>query len=490
MSQSNPFAGYINGKWITGTGDNLVVENPSDESRIAEFRGLSSGQTEAAIKAARMAFDNGSWSGASSVERAASLKRFAAALAHRAEKIQQLIVAEAGCPSHTSVINSQVQMPLKQASEIIDFFLSLPEIEENPLPLSDRITATGQTVQSLRRYSPVGVVAAIAAYNFPFLTALWKVMPALVAGNTVILRPSPLTPLSAMIFAEAAEEAELPDGVLNIILEAGVEGAQLLTTHPDVDLVAFTGSTSVGSQVMAQAAPTLKRLQLELGGKSAQIFLPDALDKVIISTLGVCLAHAGQGCALGTRIFVPQEQKSALLQQIAQAASKIRIGPADSPDTQLGPVISAAQRQRCEKYVAAAIEHGGVVVTGGKRPSHLQKGYFFEPTILDVPDNSNPAAQDEIFGPVVTVIGYDSLDHAVAMANDSRFGLSGYVHGKDARKALSVATRIKSGTVNVNAGLMSTYISSGGQRFSGIGRERGVEGLRLYQQLTCLNLGG
>jgi aldehyde dehydrogenase (NAD+) len=241
---------------------------------------------------------------------------------------------------------------------------------------------------------------------------------------------------------------------------------------------------------MAQAAPTLKRLQLELGGKSAQIFLPDALDKVVIATMGVCLAHAGQGCALGTRVFVPQEHKSALLQQISQAMSKIRIGPADSADTQLGPVISAAQRQRCEKYVAAAIEHGGVVVTGGKRPAHLQNGYFFEPTVLDIPGNSNPAAQDEIFGPVVTVIGYDNLDHAVAMANDSRFGLSGYVYGKDSRQALNVATRIKSGTVNVNAGLMSTYISSGGQRFSGIGRERGVEGLRLYQQLTCLNLGG
>lgn len=490
MSQPNAFAGYINGEWITGTGVNLIVENPSDESRIAEFRGLSSEQTEAAIKAARTAFDKGSWSGVPSQERAVILKRFAAALNKRAERIQQLIVTEAGCPRNTSVIHSQVQTPLKQAAEIIDFFLSLPEIEENPLPLSDRITATGQTVQSLRRYSPVGVVAAIAAYNFPFLTALWKVMPALIAGNTVILRPSPLTPLSAMIFAEAAEEAKLPNGVLNIVLEAGVDGAQLLTTHPDVDLVAFTGSTTVGAQVMAQAAPTLKRLQLELGGKSAQIFLPDALDKVVMSTLGVCLAHAGQGCALGTRIFVPQEQKATLLQQIAQAMAKIRIGPADSPDTQLGPVISAAQRQRCEKYVAAAIEHGGVVVTGGKRPSHLQKGFFFEPTILDVPDNSNPAAQDEIFGPVVTVIGYNSLDHAVAMANDSRFGLSGYVHGKDARQALGVATRIKSGTVNVNAGLMSTYISSGGQRFSGIGRERGVEGLRLYQQLTCLNLGG
>lgn len=484
------FAGYINGEWIAGSGAVLVVENPSDESRLAEFRGLSSHQVETAIKAARTAFDKSGWSDIQSQERAVVLKRFAASLAQRAEKIKQLIVTEAGCPGNTSVIHSQVQTPLKQAAEIIDFFLSLPEIEENPLPLSERVTATGQTVQSLRRYSPVGVVAAIAAYNFPFLTALWKVMPALIAGNTVILRPSPLTPLSALIIAEAAEEAKIPNGVLNIILEAGVEGAQLLTTHPDVDLVAFTGSTTVGAQVMAQAAPTLKRLQLELGGKSAQIFLPDALDKVVLATMGVCLAHAGQGCALGTRIFVPQEQKSALLQQISQAMSKIRIGPADSADTQLGPVISAAQRQRCEKYVAAAIEHGGVVVTGGKRPSHLQKGYFFEPTVLDVPDNSNPAAQDEIFGPVVTVIGYDNLDHAVAMANDSRFGLSGYVYGKDSRQALNVATRIKSGTVNVNAGLMSTYISSGGQRFSGIGRERGVEGLRLYQQLTCLNLGG
>jgi aldehyde dehydrogenase (NAD+) len=490
MGQKNAFAGYINGEWLAGQGSELIVENPSDESRLAEFPGVSRHQIEAAIGVARKAFDSGSWSEMRSQERAVILKRFAAALAQRAEKIQQLVVSEAGCPRYTSVINSQIQVPLKQAPEIIDFFLSLPEIEENPLPLAERITATGQSVQSLRRYSPVGVVAAIAAYNFPFLTALWKVMPALIAGNTVILRPSPLTPLSALIFAEAAEEALLPKGVLNIVLEAGVDGAQLLTTHPDIDLVAFTGSTGVGAQVMAQAAPTLKRLQLELGGKSAQIFLPDALDRVVMSTLGVCLAHAGQGCALGTRIFVPQEQKQAILQQIAQAISKIRIGPADSQETQLGPVISAAQRQRCEKYVAAAIEHGGIVVSGGKRPAHLQKGYFFEPTVLDVPDNSNPAAQDEIFGPVVTVIGYDSLDHAVAMANDSRFGLSGYVHGKDARQAFNIATRIKSGTVNVNAGLMSTYISSGGQRFSGIGRERGIEGLRLYQQLTCLNLGG
>lgn len=482
-------AGFIDGDWLNGAGATLIVENPSDESVVAELQGASVLQFETAIAAARRAFDRGDWSNLSSQLRAEALRRFAAALAKRAPQITDLVVAEAGCPRHTSVIQSQVQGPLRQAHDIIDLFLSLPVIEENPLPLSERISAYGQVIQSVRRYSPIGVVAAIAAYNFPFLTALWKVLPALIAGNTVVLRPSPLTPLSALIFAEAAIEAELPKGVLNVVLESGIEGAHLLTTHPDVDLIAFTGSTTVGTQVMAQAAPTLKRLQLELGGKSAQIFLPDAIEKVPMTALGVCMAHAGQGCALGTRLFVPREHKTAVLQQIAGAMKNIRIGSTEATDTQMGPVISAAQRERCEKYVAAAIEHGGTLVTGGKRPAHLDKGYFFEPTVLDLPDNRNPAAQDEIFGPVLAVIGYDDIDHAVAMANDSRFGLSGYIHSKDARRGLDIATRIKSGTVNVNTGLMSAYVSSGGHRFSGIGRERGIEGLRLYQQLTCLNLG-
>lgn len=485
-----PYSGFINGDWVSGAGASFIVENPSDESVVAELQGASLSQFEAAITTARQAFDSGGWSGLSGQRRAEILRRFAAALANRSAQITDLVVAEAGCPRHTSVAQSQVQNPLRQANDIIDLFLALPEIEENPLPLRERITAQGQVVQSLRRYSPIGVVAAIAAYNFPFLTALWKVLPALVAGNTVVLRPSPLTPLSALIFAEAALEAELPAGVLNIAVESGVEGAHLMTTHPDVDFVAFTGSTTVGTQVMAQAAPTLKRLQLELGGKSAQIFLPDAIEKVPMAALGVCLAHAGQGCALGTRFFVPREHKAALLEQIAGAAKNVRIGHAEAADTKMGPVISAAQRERCEKYVTAAIANGGTLVCGGKRPAHLEKGYFFEPTVLDLPDNRNPAAQDEIFGPVVAVMGYDDLDHAVAMANDSCFGLSGYVHSKDARRALDVALRIKSGTVNLNTGLMSAYVSSGGQRFSGIGRERGDEGIRLYQQLTCLNLGG
>jgi aldehyde dehydrogenase (NAD+) len=483
-------AGYIDRSFVRGEGPIMRVDNPSDGCELASFPGLSTAQVELAIESARRAFRSGVWSARPASERAATLLRFATALARREVQLSELIVSEAGCPAHTPVMQAQLRQPLRQAREIIALYLSLPDIEDNPLPLADRITPFGQTVQSVRRYTPIGVVAAIAAYNFPFFTALWKVMPALIAGNTVILRPSPLTPLSALIFAEAAHEAELPPGVLNIVLEGSLEGARLLTTHADVDMVAFTGSSSVGVQVLSQAAPTMKRVQLELGGKSAQVFLPDALERVVPLAVGACTAHAGQGCAIGTRLFVPEANKAELLEQLATAFSRVRIGPAHDEATQLGPLISAAQVARCEHFVKLAVEHGARVVTGGKRPAQPDRGYYFEPTAIDVPDNRNPAAQEEIFGPVICVIGYRDLDHAVEMANDSRYGLSGYVYGKDRVAALNVATRIRSGTVNVNAGVMSTFVSSGGQRMSGLGRERGVEGLRLYQELSCLNLGG
>jgi aldehyde dehydrogenase (NAD+) len=233
----------------------------------------------------------------------------------------------------------------------------------------------------------------------------------------------------------------------------------------------------------------MKRIQLELGGKSAQIFLPDAADRAVMQAMIVCTAHAGQGCALGTRLFVPQDKKAEVLAKAAEVLGKLRIGGADDPQTQTGPVISAAQVARCEHYVKTAVEHGAKVVVGGKRPAQPAKGYYFEPTLLDVPDNRNPAAQDEIFGPVVCVIGYRDLDHAVEMANDSRYGLSGYVHGVDKAQSLKVGLRIRSGTVNVNGSLASAYASSGGHRMSGVARERGIEGLRIYQQITCLNLG-
>jgi aldehyde dehydrogenase (NAD+) len=483
-------AGFIDGDYVAGSGEILWVEDPSTQEEVARFPGLSIVQVRSAIAAARRAFDSGIWSKKSALERAGILRKFITALATRNEALTDTIAREAGCPRFSMSMQSQIAVPLKQAPEILDLFLSLPESDENPLPLAHRVTSYGTVLQSHRRYTPIGVVAAIAAYNFPFLTALWKVMPALITGNTVVLRPSPLTPLSSLVFAEAALESGLPAGVLNIVLESGLEGGQIMTTHADVDMVAFTGSSRVGTQVMAQVAPTMKRLQLELGGKSAQIFLPDMADRAATIAAGVCTSHAGQGCALGTRIFVPQERKAQVLEQMAAIFAKIKVGPASERDTQLGPVISAAQRARCEHFVELALAAGGRVVAGGKRPSQLERGYFFEATALDVPDNSNPAAQEEIFGPVVTVIGYRDLEHAVAMANDSKYGLSGYVHGLDKAQSLKVGMGIRSGTVNVNAGLMSTYISSGGLRMSGLARERGVEGLRLYQNLSVLNLGG
>lgn len=417
------------------------------------------------------------------------MRRYAAALARRADRLRELAVLEAGCPVSSSVMGAQVATPLRHAAEVVDLYLSLPEIEENPLPLHERIGMTGQPMQSLRRWLPIGVVTAIAAYNVPFFTALWKVVPALLTGNSVILRPNPLTPLSAMVFAEAAEEAGIPAGVLNVVIEGGLEGALLLTTDPAVDMVSFTGSCAVGAAVAAQGAPTLKRLVLELGGKSASIFLPDSVDKAAAHCRIVAVSHAGQGCALGTRIFVPDTAKAQVLEEAARLFAQIKVGPAADPETQTGPVVNATAVARCERFVAEAVAQGGRVVAGGKRPAHLPKGHYFEPTVLDLPDNANPAAQEEIFGPVVGVIGYRDLDHAVAMANDSKFGLSGYVIGQDKAEALRVGLAISSGTVNVNAGVTSAFASSGGLRMSGLGRERGIEGLRAFQQISALNLG-
>jgi aldehyde dehydrogenase (NAD+) len=483
------YAGYIDGAFVTGEGEGFVVENPSDESVVAELTGVSGAQVSRAIAAARTAFDDGRWSGLAMKQRGEVMRRYAEALRKRADTLRDLAIREAGCPASSTVMGAQVHAPLRMTDDIVDMFLTLPEHEENPLPLHERVNPYF-TVQSLKLYRPLGVVSAISAYNVPFYTAFWKVVPALMAGNSVILRPNPLTPLSSLIFAEAAEEAGIPAGVMNVIIESGLEGGRMISTDKAVDMVSFTGSCTVGAKVAEQAAPTLKRLVLELGGKSAAIFLPDSAERAAAHGLQVCTSHAGQGCVLGTRVFVPEAVKPRILEAMAAAVADVKIGPASDPATQLGPVISANQRARCEHFTAAAVAGGGRVVAGGKRPAHLDKGFYFEPTVLDVPDNSNPAAQEEIFGPVVTVIGYRDLDHAVAMANDSQFGLSAWVTGQDKVAAFQTGLKIRSGAVNVNGAVMSSYASGGGIKMSGLGRERGKEGLREFQMVTTFNLGG
>ena len=477
----------IGGKRVTGDGAPVTVHNPSSGEVVTTLPGASREQFRQAITSARAAADSGEWAALKPGERAAVLRRYLALLGEQAAALKSIIVSETGVPVGGFVIDAQIGAPLRQMESMLDLYLKLPEIEDNPLPLEERINPFGGFVQSIRRYVPVGVVAAISAYNFPLHISLWKVMTALATGNCVVLRPSPLTPLSTLALSRAAIDAGIPAGVLNILAEAGPEGATLMTTDPMVDMVSFTGSTEVGSKVAAQAAPSMKRLQLELGGKSAQIYLPDRIEAAFGAAIMVCMAHAGQGCVLGTRVFVPEADKAKVLGAMQASMAHLKIGDSTDPATTMGPVISEAQAQRCARYVQLAVDAGATIVSGGKRAS--RPGYFFEPTILDVPDNKNPAAQEEIFGPVVCVIGYRDVDHAVEMANDSNLGLSGYVYGKDARQALDVAKRIRTGTINVNTFMGSAYASSGGHKQSGVGRERGVEGLRAFQEIQVMNLG-
>ncbi|MCR5871024.1 MULTISPECIES: aldehyde dehydrogenase family protein [unclassified Sphingomonas] len=478
---------YIDGAFVGGLGAPVDVENPSDGTIFATVQGASAAQVESAIHAAWQARQSGLWSGRPAADRAADLSRMIAWFADNKDVIEDLLVAEAGVVRASLVRAGQLDAAIQHATDLIELFLTLPEIEDNPLPLRDRFKEVS-AIQSLRRYESVGVVAAISAYNFPFVISMWKTISALIAGNSVVLRPSPLAPLSSLVFGEAAHTANLPAGVFNVIVESGAEGAVLLGTDPRVDMVSFTGSTKVGQQVMVQAAATMKRLQLELGGKSAQIFLPDAT--ALASTAGnrACVPHSGQVCVAGTRIFVPQDEKEAIMAAIAQSLAGVVIGPADHPATTMGPLINGTAVRRCEAFVADALASGARLICGGRRPPKLDHGHYFEPTILDLPDCANIAAREEIFGPIACVIGYRDIDHAIEMANDTPYGLSGHVFGKDLSRAIEVACRLRTGSVNVNGSALSAFASGGGQRLSGVGRERGIEGLRIYQELKCITV--
>jgi acyl-CoA reductase-like NAD-dependent aldehyde dehydrogenase len=477
---------FIDGKYVTGDGPALAVENPATEAIIAEVESASLEQIEQAIGAARRTFDDGVWANVPASQRSAVVRRMAEYLTERRDLLVSTVIAEAGAP-HENATTIQVGAALDHAQLIPDLYLQLAQQEYNPLPPTGH-TPSGRVAVSMNVYEPVGVVSAISAYNFPFYLNVWKTLPALMAGCSVVLRPSPLTPLSAMLFGEAADAAGLPAGVLNIVIDQQIGGGRLITTHPAVDMVTFTGSTQVGREIMAQAASTVKKVHLELGGKSAAIYLPEAAENAWHMCLGVFMAHQGQGCALATRILVPHERKAEIMERAAEFARQLPIGDPSDPSIVMGPLITEAQVAKSEHYVAAAVKEGATLVSGGQRPAHLDKGHFFEPTLLDVPDNSNPAAQDEIFGPVASVIGYDDVDDAVRIANDSIFGLAGMVFG-ETNRATEVAQRIRSGTVWVNTAAPSGSAPFGGYKQSGVGREMGYHGFREYQEIKHLYIG-
>ncbi|MGH7858490.1 MAG: aldehyde dehydrogenase family protein, partial [Candidatus Binatia bacterium] len=345
--------------------------------------------------------------------------------------------------------------------------------------------------QGVVRREPAGVVSAITPFNYPFYTNLSKIAPALAAGCTVVLKPSPYTPLSALLVAEIAAEAELPPGVLNVVT-GDVEVSRLLTSHPAVDVVSFTGSDAVGEEIMRQAAGGLKRVVLEMGGKSANVVFADAnFDRVVPNAVLGFTRHGGQGCACLTRILVEKSRHDEMVERLKEALAGLRVGDPADPATDMGPLIREAQRTRVERYVTLGREEGARIAYGGGRPAELRRGFFVEPTLFVDVRSSMKIAQDEIFGPVGVVLPFRDEDEAVSIANDSRYGLSGAVWSADPRRAYGVACRIRTGMVIVNGGGGGTnpHGPFGGYKRSGIGREFGEAGLQEYLETKTIGWG-
>jgi len=354
-------------------------------------------------------------------------------------------------------------------------------------------TGVGTLGQGAVLKEPAGVVAAITPYNFPILLAVWKLGPALATGNTVVLKPSPYTPLSALIFGEIAEEAELPQGVLNVVT-GGIEVGRALTTEPGVDIVTFTGSDAVGREVMAQAATGLKKVVLELGGKSANLVLEDAnLDDPLFlpSALGGFITHSGQACAVTTRLLVHRSLYDEVAARLQAALPFVKIGNPLDPEVAMGPLIREQARERVERYVKLGLEEGAKLLAGGSRPKDLAKGFFFEPTLFGDVDNRMKIAQDEIFGPVGCLIPFDSDEEAVRLANDSRYGLGGAIWSGNSLRAYELAKKVRTGSITINGGHAGMspmpYAPFGGYKQSGLGRENGDLGLEEYRQVKTVS---
>ena len=464
----------IDGK-LRDAATTFPVVNPATEDVIGAAPDASAEDVDAAIGAARRAFDDTGWS--SDVDfRVRCLRQLHAALVDNAPALRELTTAEAGAPAALT-LGPQYDVPVQSLAWTVD----LAERYEWAQDLGTAEPMGVPTARTVCREA-VGVVAAITPWNFPNQINLAKIGPALAAGNTVVLKPAPDTPwVAAELGRLAAEHTDLPPGVLNVITSSRRDTGAALVTDPRVDLVSFTGSSATGRAVMAAAAPTLKKVFLELGGKSAAIVLDDGDlgAGAGLAAFSVCM-HAGQGCALTTRLVVPRARYDEAVEIAARTMRHVPFGDPTDPRTICGPLISAAQRDRVEGYLASALVDGGRFATGGARPDR-DRGFWIEPTVIAGLTNDARAAREEIFGPVLIVLAHDGDDDAVRIANDSPYGLSGSVTSADPARARAVAARIRTGTISVNGGVwFSADAPFGGYKQSGIGREMGVAGFEEY----------
>ena len=465
---------FINGKWIQPHGSGLIdVVHSATEAVMGKIPEGDARDAEDAIAAARAAFDG--WSNTPPAVRAGYIRKIAEGLKDRTEELAQLIAGEVGMPIKLARA-IQVGGPVYnwgQAASLLEQF----QFEE-------------QVGNSLVVREPVGVVAAITPWNYPLNQITLKVAPALAAGCTVVLKPSEVAPLNAFVLAEVIEAAGLPPGVFNLVTGYGPIVGEVLASHPEVDMVSFTGSTRAGKRVSELAAQSVKRVALELGGKSASVILDDAdLPQAVKGTINACFLNSGQTCSAHTRMLVPRARYDEVKAIAAKVVENFTLGDPLVETTRLGPLISAVQKERVTGYIRRGLEEGAELLAGGpEAPEGLDKGFFVKPTVLGNVDPKATVAQEEIFGPVLTVICYDTEDDAVRIANDSIYGLGGGVWSGDEARAIRVARRIRTGQVDINGGPFNMNAPFGGFKQSGNGREAGKYGLEEFLEYKSLQL--
>jgi aldehyde dehydrogenase (NAD+) len=467
---------FIGGEWVSpSSAARITVRNASTGEPIGNVPEAAEADVDAAVAAARRAFDDPSgWSQWEPAERAAAMERLATELEARAQEIGRLVSQQNGMPIALSPI-IEGMTPVGTLRYMVSLMANSPVEEETSRFLGGDL---------IIRHEPVGVVGGIVPWNYPQTLSSFKYAPALAAGCTIVLKPSPETVLDSYVFAEAVLAADIPPGVINIV-PAGREIGAYLVAHRDVDKIAFTGSTAAGRQIAEVCGRLLRPVSLELGGKSAAIILDDAdldLAKIGQNLFAATLVNNGQTCYAGTRILAPRSRYNEVVDIFAAFASSLPVGDALDPATLIGPLVSERQRDRVERYIAKGTSDGARLVAGGGRPAGLEAGWFVEPTVFADVDNKSTIAQEEIFGPVLSVIQYTDTDDAIRIANDSDYGLGGSVWTTDPARARAVVRRVRTGTMGINSYLPDPAGPWGGVKSSGIGRELGPGAIAAYQQ--------
>ncbi|HEX8002404.1 MAG TPA: aldehyde dehydrogenase family protein [Mycobacteriales bacterium] len=474
MAETREFRMLIDGELVgAASGATFESLDPSTGGVACVVPDAGTEDVQRAIEAARRAFDESDWATQGRHSRLRTVREFVEGITERLPEFIEAEIADAG---HTSRLANLFTVPLavEHSRQCLELYEQRRDVE--PLP---QITTPAMSANYVRR-EPVGVCSLISPFNFPILIAMWKVAPALVTGCTAVLKPSPLAPATALLLGEVAAE-RLPQGVLNVVTPSGIGPAELLTTSPLVDKVSFTGSTDTGRRIMRGAADTVKDLTLELGGKGPAVFLDDVdLEAAVPGALFGFLMHQGQACESTTRLLVPRSRYDETLDALKEQAERLVVGPADDFGSDLGPLISAGQLDRVQRYVKLGLDQGARLVTGGER-IEIGGGFFHQPTIFADATNDMTIAQEEIFGPVLAVIPYDTEGEAVATANDTIFGLAASVWSRDLPRAASVAHRLRAGTVWINdVHLLNGYAPFGGYKQSGVGRDLGPHVLDGY----------